>query len=32
MLFAGSALKNYAIAASDDQIGTCRDFLFDDVT
>ena len=32
MLFAGSALKNYAIAATDGRIGTCSDFLFDDAT
>ncbi len=32
MLIAGSALKNYAIAARDGAIGTVKDFLFDDAT
>ena len=32
MLLAGSALKNYTIAASDGGIGTVSDFLFDDTT
>jgi len=32
MLLVGSALKGYAIAASDGQIGTVSDFLFDDRT
>ena len=32
MLLAGSALKDYAIAASDGRIGTCSDLLFDDAT
>ena len=32
MLLVGSALKGYAIAASDGRIGTVSDFLFDDRT
>ena len=32
MLLAGSALKGYAIEASDGRIGTVSDFLFDDTT
>ena len=32
MLLAGSALKDFAIAASDGRIGACSDLLFDDAT
>ena len=32
MLQVGSALKGYAIEASDGRIGTVSDFLFDDIT
>jgi sporulation protein YlmC with PRC-barrel domain len=32
MLFAASALRGYAIEASDGQIGTVKDILFDDTT
>jgi hypothetical protein len=32
MLIAGSALKGYAIEASDGRIGTVKTFLFDDTT
>lgn len=32
MLFAISALKGYAVAATDDRIGSVKDFLFDDRT
>lgn len=32
MLLAGTALKNYSVAASDGVVGTVSDFLFDDTT
>ena len=32
MLLPGSALKGYAIEASDGRVGTVSDFLFDDTT